>query len=64
MESNVYSISEIQDILGIGRTRAYEYVKKVYEDKAPFRVIKVGNNYRIIKSSFDNWLDGSMEDIS
>ena len=38
--------------------------KKVYEDKAPFRVIKVGNNYRIIKSSFDNWLDGSMQDIS
>lgn len=58
MEAKVYSISEVQDMLGVSRTKAYEYIKKVYEDKKPFRVIKVGGNYRIKKSSFDRWLDG------
>lgn len=58
MEQRVYSITEIQEILGVSRTKAYEYVKKVYQDKKPFRVIKVGGNYRIPKSSFDQWLEG------
>lgn len=58
MEAKVYSISEVQDMLGVSRTKAYEYIKKVYEYKKPFQVIKVGGNYRIIKSSFDRWLDG------
>ena len=57
MERMVYSISEIKDILGVSRTKAYEYIKKVYEEKKPFRVIKVGGNYRIIKSSFDKWFN-------
>ena len=55
----VYSISEIREILGVSRTKAYEYIKKVYEEKGPFRVIKVGSNYRVIKSSFDQWLNDS-----
>lgn len=59
MEQKVYEISDIQNILGISRTKAYEYIKKVYEDKKPFRVIKVGKNYRIHKASFDKWLDGA-----
>lgn len=59
MEQKVYSISDVQEILGVSRTKAYEYIKKVYEEKKPFRVIKVGNNYRISKASFDRWLDGS-----
>lgn len=58
MEAKVYSITEVKDILGVSRTKAYEYIKKVYEAKQPFRVIKVGGNYRINKSSFDRWLDG------
>ena len=59
MESKVYSISEIKDILGISRTKAYEYVKKVYEKKEPFRVIKIGDNYSIVRSSFEKWLEGT-----
>lgn len=57
MEAKVYSISEIQKLLGISRTKAYDYIKEVYENGTPFRVIKVGSNYRIPKSSFDKWLD-------
>lgn len=44
------------DLLGIGRSAAYEYIKKVEEQKEPFRVIKVGKSYRIPKESFDKWL--------
>lgn len=58
MEPKVYSISEVKDILGLSRTKAYEYIKRVYEEKGPFRVIKVGGNYRVIKASFDKWLEG------
>lgn len=58
MEPKVYSISEVKDILGLSRTKAYEYIKRVYEEKDPFRVIKVGGNYRVIKTSFDKWLEG------
>lgn len=59
MESKVYSISEIKVILGISRTKAYEYVKNVYEKKEPFQVIKIGDNYRIVRSSFEKWFEGS-----
>lgn len=54
----VYSVSEIQKILGISRTSIYEYVKKVYQDGTPFRVIRIGNTYRIPIKSFNKWLDG------
>ena len=32
MEAKVYSISEIQKLLGISRTKAYDYIKEVYEN--------------------------------
>lgn len=60
MEARVYSVSDIMNILNISRTTAYDYVKSVYEkDNPPFRVIKVGKSYRIIKSSFDKWFNGA-----
>lgn len=59
MEAKVYTISQLKDILGISRTKAYDYVLKVYKEQEPFRVIKIGSSYRIIKSSFDKWFDGS-----
>lgn len=57
MEPKVYSVSEIQDILGISRTKAYDFVRKVYKENGPFRVIKIGDSYRIPKKGFDQWLD-------
>ena len=56
MESKVYTVNDVMDLLGIGRSAAYEYIKKVEEQKEPFRVIKVGKSYRIPKESFDKWL--------
>ncbi len=53
MESKIYTVTNIKDLLNISRTKAYEYVKKVYKEGKPFKVIKVGENYRIPKTSFD-----------
>ncbi len=47
-----YTVDEIQDILGISRTTAYNLVKT----KA-FHSVRVGGHIRISKKSFDEWLD-------
>ena len=56
-EKRVYEVEEIQEILHIGRTKVYEFIKAVYREQKPFKVIKIGNIYRIPKTSFDKWLD-------
>ena len=58
MESKIYTVTDIKDLLNISRTKAYEYVKKVYKEGKPFKVIKVGENYRVPKTIFDKWLNG------
>ena len=52
----VYTVNEVMELLGLGRSAAYNYIKKVEKDKTPFRVIKIGSSYRIPKESFDKWL--------
>ncbi len=47
-----YSVEEVAQILGVIRQTVY----KLINDKC-FKVVKVGNQYRIIKESFDKWLD-------
>ena len=56
-EKMVYDASDIQRILGIGRSMTYVFLEKVYEDQAPFKVIKIVKLYRVPKKSFDEWLD-------
>lgn len=51
-EKRVYTVDEIQDILGIGRTSAYALVKQKV-----FHSVRVGGSIRISKKSFDEWLD-------
>lgn len=51
-DKRTYTVDEIQDILGIGRTSAYALVKK-----GLFRTVRVGGSIRISKKSFDEWLD-------
>ena len=57
MESKVYTVKDVMMFLGISRSAAYDYIKKVEEEKKPFRVIKIGTSYRIPKESFDKWLN-------
>lgn len=47
-----YTVDEIADMLGIGRTAAY---KLVHADH--FKSVHVGSAIRISKASFDEWLD-------
>lgn len=56
-EPRVYMAREVQQLLGLGKSKTYEYLEQVYREKSPFRVIKVGRLYRVPKKSFDAWLD-------
>lgn len=51
-EKRTYTVSEIQDILGVGRTAAYNIVKS-----GNFKVVRIGGSIRVSKRSFDAWLD-------
>ena len=48
----VYTVDEIQAILGISKNTAYALVKS-----GEFHSVKIGGQYRISKKSFDDWLD-------
>lgn len=56
-EKIVYEVKDIQNLLGIGRNTAYEFIRQAYKEKGPFRVIKIGDGYRIPKESFDRWIN-------
>ncbi len=49
-----YSVVEIQQILGIGRQKAYELC-----NSNTFRIIRVGRIIRVSKAAFDDWLDNN-----
>lgn len=51
-ERRTYTVDDIAQILGIGRTSAYILVKEGY-----FKIVRIGNAIRISKRSFDTWLD-------
>ena len=48
----VYTVEEIENILGISKNTAYALVKS-----GEFHSVKIGGQYRISKKSFDEWLD-------
>lgn len=56
-DKRIYTVEEIQDILGVSKTSAYKLVKSNV-----FHSVKIGDHYRISKKSFDKWLDGGNED--
>lgn len=56
-EKRIYTVDEIQDILGIGRNSAYSLVKS-----GVFHSVRIGGNIRISKKSFDDWLDNQISD--
>lgn len=57
-EKRVYDVVDIQKILGLGRSSAYEFLGKVYLEQNPFTVIKIGRLYKIPKEPFDTWVSG------
>ena len=59
MEKKVYKVEDVQNLLGLGRSKAYEFIENVYYDRKPFRVLKIGRSYRIPCNSFDRWLNAA-----
>lgn len=55
----IYDTEDISRLLGLGKSKTYEFLKKVYQDKGPFKVIKIGRKYKIFKESFDTWINNS-----
>ena len=51
-----YSVSDLQEMLGISKPAVYELVKR-----KEFRWVMIGGRYKISKRSFDEWLDGSFD---
>lgn len=58
----VYEVSDIQKILGLGRSKTYDFLEEVYKNKKPFYVIKIGKLYKVPKLSFDKWVESGMCD--
>ncbi len=58
ISKKVYDAEDIQKLLGIGRTKAYEFLDEVYKKQEPFRVIKIGKVYRIPCKPFENGFVG------
>ena len=51
-DRRTYTVEEVAEILGIGRTSAYGLVKEGH-----FKIVRIGNAIRVSKKSFDDWLD-------
>jgi len=52
-DKKTYTVTEIQDILGISQSTAYLLIKR-----GEFHSVKIGRHIRVSKTSFDAWLDG------
>ena len=53
MEKQVYTVQDIMAMLSISKNMAYKFIK----ENPPFKVIKIGDLYRVNKESFDLWLN-------
>lgn len=51
-DKRTYTVSEIQDILGISRPTVYNIISS-----GVFSSVRVGRHIRVSKKSFDEWLD-------
>lgn len=56
-EKTVYNPEDIQNILGIGKNKVYEFLEEVYSSTHFFKVIKIGKLYKVPIKSFDSWLN-------
>lgn len=54
-EKRTYTVKEIADILGIGKTAAYKLVHT-----GVFKTVQIGTTIRVSQQSFDDWLDKQM----
>ena len=48
------TVNEVQQILQLGRTATYEFLK----NNPPFRVLHINHSIRVPSSDFFKWIDG------
>ena len=53
VERKTYSVLEIAAMLGIGKNKAYDLCNSNH-----FKIIRIGKAVRVVKISFDAWLNG------
>lgn len=63
MESQVYTVQEMQEMLNISRESAYRFAGEVYQKQEPFVILKIGKSFRIPKDSFDRWMKGQTGEL-
>ena len=51
-------VEDCANILGISLSSAYTLVERAFNDHAPFKVLRLGKSYRIIKQSFFDYVLG------
>ncbi|MCD7921379.1 MAG: helix-turn-helix domain-containing protein [Clostridiales bacterium] len=56
-EKVMYDVNDMIDMLGISRSMAYSLIREAYKKQEPFKVVKIGNLYRIPKRPFDEWAE-------
>ena len=44
MDKQVYTVTEMQQILNISRESAYRFVGEIYKNKDPFVILKIGKS--------------------
>lgn len=60
----VLTVNDVQEILQISQKTAYNLVRQALATGDLFKVIKIGNRYKIPTESFLNWLDQKGEEKS
>ena len=49
-------VEDTATILGISLSAAYNMIEKAYKEGAPFKVLRIGKSYRILKESFYDYV--------
>ena len=57
-EIKFYSVAEVSEILGISRSKAYEWVVSSY---CPFLVMRIGRRVIIPANNFNAWYESLLE---
>ena len=50
-------VEDTAKILGISLSAAYTMTEKAYKSGDPFKVLRIGRSYRILKQSFYNYIN-------
>ena len=58
LEIKFYSVAEVSKMLGISRSRAYEWVTSAH---CPFLVLRIGRRIIIPANNFAKWYESFMD---